>query len=131
MSNNYYDNTKVTELKNKDFSKDKKLKISKMDFKGNYGIIKFYAPWCPHCKHMIDDLSYLANELDGWNVKIGAVNCENSSVGNDKLAQRAQVEGLPSLFLLREDGSLKKYDGDRNVDGMLSAIIKTAKKRGN
>ena len=130
MPESHYSNTKVVELFNKDFSSDKgKLRVKKDGFRKNFGVVKFYAPWCPHCTNMVRDLTYLADELKEYNVRIAAVNCDDKNKGNDKLAARAKIEGLPTLFMLREDGTLKKYEGSRSVEGILTAIVKTAKKR--
>lgn len=130
MKGNHYSGTKVIELSNKDFSSQNgKLRVTRKGFQQNYGIVKFYAPWCPHCTNMVNDMAYLANELKDYNVRIAAVNCDDNKRGNDKLAAQAKIEGLPTLFLLREDGSLKRYDGTRNVEGILTAIVQTAKKR--
>ena len=35
--------------------------------------IKFYAPWCGHCKNLEPTWNNLANELDGHNV--GKLDC--------------------------------------------------------
>ena len=129
MSGNHYDNTNVIELTGKDFSSRSGLRVKRRDFTNNYGIVKFYAPWCPHCVNMKQDMIYLADQLQDYNVKIAAVNCDNSQDGNDQLAQKANINGLPTIFIMREDGSLKLYDGKRDVGGLLNALVKTAKKR--
>jgi thioredoxin-like negative regulator of GroEL len=129
MPENHYDNTNVIELTASDFSTGDSLRVKRKDFKNNYGIIKFYAPWCPHCVNMKKDMVYLADQLQEFNVKIAAVNCDNKEVGNNRLAAKANIEGLPTIFIFREDGSLRKYNGKRDVEGLLTAIVKTAKKR--
>lgn len=38
--------------------------------------VKFYAPWCPHCKNLAPTWSEMASELRGQ-VNVGEVNCED------------------------------------------------------
>ena len=45
-----YNNSNVQELTPADFSnKNGQLYIKNDTFKGKPALIKFYAPWCPHC----------------------------------------------------------------------------------
>ena len=37
--------------------------------------VKFYAPWCPHCKNLAPTWSEMASELRGQ-VNVGEVNCD-------------------------------------------------------
>jgi thiol-disulfide isomerase/thioredoxin len=54
--------------------------------------VKFYAPWCGHCKHLQPIWVDLAKSLKN-KVNIAEVNCEESKA----LCQEYQVTGLPTL----------------------------------
>jgi len=116
MTNNYYNDTLVVELVDKDFSGNK---IINKNILGNYGLLKCYAPWCPHCKNLINILMFLANGLKKNNFKITSVNSENSTIC-DKLG----IKGFPTLFLINLDGTLKKFNGDRSIENILAEICK-------
>ncbi|KAJ2155997.1 hypothetical protein GGF46_005480 [Coemansia sp. RSA 552] len=76
--------------------------------------IKFYAPWCPHCKEMAPEWVKLAGELRG-SVNVGMVNCEEYS----GLCGVQGVQGYPTLKLMWEGESLL-FKGSRDVENMRS-----------
>lgn len=60
-------------------------------------LVDFYAPWCPHCSHFAPQYERIARALASSNIKIGAVDCvETSSVCDDE-----KVEMYPSIRLLQ------------------------------
>lgn len=58
--------------------------------------VKFYAPWCGHCKNLAPTWDRLAQRVDGTNVKIGKVDCDENSA----LCGRFGIQGYPTLLLL-------------------------------
>mmetsp|Transcript_29209 Transcript_29209/g.62110 ORF Transcript_29209/g.62110 Transcript_29209/m.62110 type:complete len:247 (-) Transcript_29209:201-941(-) len=68
---------------------------------GKLVFIKFYAPYCPHCKSIAGAWSELATyyqELpDNENVLIGSIDCTDSPKGKD-LCARFKMIGLPTLL---------------------------------
>jgi hypothetical protein len=67
-------------------------------------MIKFYAPWCVHCKNSIQDYKRAASTLDGTEtplgfVRFGAVNCE----ADRPLCTRQAVHSFPSFHLYVHD----------------------------
>ena len=116
--NEYKDQDPVFELTGLDFN-DKKL--IKKEFKNKQGLIKFYAPWCPHCKTMVNDLNFLANGLKENKFMIGAVNVTQEA--NKEIAQKMGVSGIPSLFMLNTNGELEEAKlANRSIEGMLDKI---------
>eukprot|EP00579_Thalassiosira_antarctica_P006019 CAMPEP_0201882976 /NCGR_PEP_ID=MMETSP0902-20130614/15076_1 /ASSEMBLY_ACC=CAM_ASM_000551 /TAXON_ID=420261 /ORGANISM="Thalassiosira antarctica, Strain CCMP982" /LENGTH=213 /DNA_ID=CAMNT_0048411669 /DNA_START=57 /DNA_END=698 /DNA_ORIENTATION=+ len=68
--------------------------------------VKFYAPWCGHCKSLAPDWDTLADTYSASpSVMIGSVDCTTEE--NTDLCQQYGVQGYPSL----------KYFKDGNTDG--------------
>jgi len=61
-------------------------------------IIKFYAPWCGHCKSMANDFNKAAEQLDGI-VRLGAVDMTT----DQQAGARYNVQGFPTLKVFGRD----------------------------
>ncbi|KAH6958313.1 hypothetical protein DER45DRAFT_483909 [Fusarium avenaceum] len=71
--------------------------------------IKFYAPWCSHCKAMAPTWQQLAKNMQG-KLNIGEVNCE----ADHKLCTQMGVKAFPTiLFMTGTEKS--EYKGLRGV----------------
>lgn len=62
---------------------------------GKSSFVKFYAPWCGHCKKMKPDWEKLGEEADKFDVLIGDVDCTSSS--GKPLCDKNDVKGFPTL----------------------------------
>lgn len=86
-----------------------------------FAFVKFYAPWCGHCKTMAPAYSKLAQrmkaETDG--VAIGKV---DATVEND-LGSKYGVQGFPTLKLFI-NGEPVDYAGGREEEAMFSWLKK-------
>jgi len=80
--------------------------------------LKFYAPWCGHCKKMAPMLLKVAPFVKG-KMAIGKIDCTVEK----KLCKRFGVRGYPTLKFFR-DGEFYDYPGGRDAD----AIIEFAEK---
>lgn len=76
--------------------------------------IKFYAPWCHHCKAMAANWEQLAKEMQG-KLNIGEVNCEKES----RLCKDVRVHAYPTIVLFR-GGERVDYDGLRGLGDFVS-----------
>ncbi|KAI8076195.1 hypothetical protein BDF21DRAFT_494931 [Thamnidium elegans] len=72
--------------------------------------VKFYAPWCGHCKHLQPVWTQLAKNLKN-KVNVAEVNCEDSKA----LCQEFKVTGLPTLSFFVHGANLK-YNGERKLE---------------
>lgn len=71
-------------------------------------LLKFYAPWCGHCKKMAPMLDAVAPKLKG-SMAIGKIDCTTSK----KLCTKYEVRGYPTMkFAL--DGDVYDYPGNRD-----------------
>ena len=81
--------------------------------------IKFYAPWCGHCKALspIWDEMFEKNRQE---LNIGKVDCTDDV--NMELCVQFKVNGYPTLLLLHED-KFYKYKGSRDYDSLINFAL--------
>ncbi|CAK66152.1 unnamed protein product (macronuclear) [Paramecium tetraurelia] len=88
----------------------------------NHVFVKFYAPWCGHCKHLAPTYEELASELGRKDIVIAEI---------DYTAHRIEgidIQGYPTLILFKSEGDSKKqitFDGTRTVEGMKDFLLKS------
>lgn len=71
--------------------------------------IKFYAPWCHHCKAMAPGWEQLAKEMKG-RLNIGEINCD----AEPKLCKDTGIRGYPSIVFF-SGGQRAEYNGLRGL----------------
>ncbi|KAG8900294.1 hypothetical protein FRB99_006135 [Tulasnella sp. 403] len=74
--------------------------------------IKFFAPWCGHCKRLAPIWLELATRLKGV-MNVAEVNCDD----NGSLCKQEGVDGYPMLYLYNA-GQKVDYRGSRKLDSM-------------
>uniref|UniRef100_A0A0P5TR08 Thioredoxin domain-containing protein n=1 Tax=Daphnia magna TaxID=35525 RepID=A0A0P5TR08_9CRUS len=85
--------------------------------------VKFYAPWCGHCKRMSPTWDELATKFVGkTGVKIAKVDCTDGS--NRQLCADQKVNGFPTMFLYSNGAKVEEYDGNRSLDDMFFFVAK-------
>lgn len=75
--------------------------------------VKFYAPWCGHCKRMAPDWTSLANEASNESVSIAK--CDLTV--HNGVAEQMKIRGFPTLKLFA-DGVAYDYQGPRTLADM-------------
>lgn len=86
--------------------------------------VKFFAPWCPHCKAMAAAFKQLSSSLKG-RVNALEVDCD----ANRSLCAKYDIRGYPVLRLY-DQGNVKEYNGGRNHDAMLKWVLKAVSSSG-
>lgn len=72
--------------------------------------VKFYAPWCGHCRKMAPAWEELATKLKG---QINVAHLDATT--NPQTAKRFGIRGFPSLLFLK-DGRMYEHKGSRSVE---------------
>jgi len=77
-------------------------------------LVKFYAPWCGHCKHLAPEYIKAAATLE----KEGVILAEVDATVETKLADRFDVHGYPTLYVFHK-GVKSEYKGPRDHMGIV------------
>lgn len=85
--------------------------------KDDLTLVKFYAPWCGHCKKMAPDFEQAATELKG---KAQLVDLD-ATVEKD-LATKYGIRGFPTLKLFSKGEHISDYKGGRTKDALVQYI---------
>eukprot|EP01013_Petalomonas_cantuscygni_P036820 TRINITY_DN67528_c0_g1_i1.p1 TRINITY_DN67528_c0_g1~~TRINITY_DN67528_c0_g1_i1.p1 ORF type:complete len:405 (+),score=87.89 TRINITY_DN67528_c0_g1_i1:162-1376(+) len=81
-------------------------------------LVKFYAPWCGHCKTMVPAWSAAATAL-----KDEAIIASVDATVEQSLAQRFEVSGFPTIkVFLPGESAPSDYDGARTEDAIVSFV---------
>ncbi|XP_073714233.1 protein disulfide isomerase family A, member 8 [Misgurnus anguillicaudatus] len=84
-------------------------------------LVKFYAPWCGHCKKLAPEFESAATRLKGT-VTLAKVDCTAST----ETCKKYGVTGYPTLKIFRNGHESSSYDGPRSADGIVSYMKKQA-----
>ncbi|KAH7459772.1 hypothetical protein PRIC1_011033 [Phytophthora ramorum] len=82
-------------------------------------LIKFYAPWCGHCKRLAPTWNKLSRTLkeNGSKVHVAKVDC----TVHRRVCSRFGVNGYPSLFYVN-DGQVYRYKGGRSLPAFVDFV---------
>lgn len=81
-------------------------------------LVKFYAPWCGHCKSSAPAFSRAAEKLHGV-AKLGVVDCDE----HQALAQRFGIQGFPSIKIFKGVGKKERRPSDYNLARTAKAFV--------
>ncbi|KAK2195511.1 bifunctional Thioredoxin-like superfamily/Protein disulfide-isomerase A6-like/Thioredoxin domain [Babesia duncani] len=82
--------------------------------------VKFYAPWCSHCRLMAPAWETVAKTLKG-KVNVASIDATK----NPNVAKRFNIKGYPTLVFL-DKGKMYIYEGgDRSADRLIAFATST------
>ena len=117
----YGEHIGVKELKMRDFQYNEATKLLTIQEpiyqQLKKGIIVFYAPWCPHCINMYDDVVEISITYSNI-FPVMVVNIEDVKHHNDDLARYAKIKKYPSLRVVNQEGDVE----ETNVETTKEAI---------
>lgn len=88
-------------------------------------IVKFFAPWCGHCKRMAPTWDELAGKFAGSSdAKVAKVDCTLDE--NRELCNEQGVDGFPTIFIYKNGEKLEEYNGSRSLDDLFEFVSKHA-----
>lgn len=104
------------------------LKLTRDNFEEKVGdgkvyFIKFFAPWCGHCKRLAPTWEELAKDLqDNSDVAIAHVDC---TIHRD-ICTQAEVKGYPTLKAYHKGEEYKTYRGARDLETLKKFVLDAA-----
>lgn len=82
--------------------------------------VKFYAPWCGHCKNMAPAWEQLGKAVaDESGIEIASVDCTTSKA----TCTKADIRSYPTLKVFYNGEEVKKYQGPRDVESLKSFVL--------
>jgi len=87
----------------------------------NSVLVKFYAPWCGHCKSFAPEYEKAAEKLAGKHL-IGKVDCTE----HRDLCSTYGVKGFPTIKFIAKDGTTVDYEDARKADAVVNAVVKNS-----
>eukprot|EP00586_Coscinodiscus_wailesii_P004714 CAMPEP_0172480004 /NCGR_PEP_ID=MMETSP1066-20121228/4861_1 /TAXON_ID=671091 /ORGANISM="Coscinodiscus wailesii, Strain CCMP2513" /LENGTH=218 /DNA_ID=CAMNT_0013240907 /DNA_START=96 /DNA_END=752 /DNA_ORIENTATION=- len=91
---------------------------------GKSVFLKFFAPWCGHCKKLKPDWDKLMDEFSGSATQlIGDVDC---TAGGKSLCEANGVKGYPTLKY-GDPSALQDYQGGRDFDSLKKFVEENLK----
>lgn len=84
-----------------------------------YHFVKFFAPWCGHCKNMAETWKNLAGYSS--EVQIAEVDC----ITEKKTCGTHEIKGFPTLLFFKDGKKVDSYQGDRKMESFKNYIDQT------
>lgn len=116
MDNLYSNSEYIKELTSKDFKDGKSLPDKQ-------GFLVAYSPNCGYCKTSTNLFNYVAKKIKPYNLFIGAINGTDKENGNDKVVEKLNVQGYPTIYTinrkgLQQGGKLVEFEPSRTVEAL-------------
>lgn len=89
---------------------------------GPITLVKFYAPWCGHCKKIAPEFESASEILDPEGVTLAEVDCTADE--SKDVCSKYGVRGYPTLKIFRPETDPSDYEGGRDSEGIVKYMRK-------
>ncbi|KAI6225963.1 Protein disulfide-isomerase TMX3 [Aphelenchoides besseyi] len=88
-----------------------------------FWLVKFYAPWCAHCKRLLPTWEHVGHALADTDtgVKVAKIDCTRFASVSSKL----RINAYPTIIFFR-NGVQIPYEGERKKESLVEFAIKSA-----
>jgi protein disulfide isomerase family A protein 3 len=96
------------------------LELSSLDSLVDHdlALVKFYAPWCGHCKRMAPEFDAASTILKNDDSPVALVKVDCTADGKDACSKHG-VSGYPTLKVFKNGEFAFDYNGPREKDGIV------------
>ncbi|XP_065349237.1 protein disulfide-isomerase TMX3 [Cloeon dipterum] len=84
-------------------------------------LVKFYAPWCAHCKRLEPIWNHVAQSLHNTNIRVGKVDCTRFTA----MATEFKVSGFPTIMFMK-GSELFTFRGDRTKQDIVDFALRVS-----
>merc|ERR1712130_137250 len=93
-----------------------------------FTFVKFYAPWCGHCREMQHDWEDVAehfkeNPVPGVSLTVAEVDCTAGMDGSMSICMQESIHGYPTVRLYRDGDLIEEYHFARTFDRMKAFVV--------
>jgi thiol-disulfide isomerase/thioredoxin len=97
------------------------------DSKGTAEIMVFSTTWCPHCQKFKPIWEKIKADNDGkvvngYTLKMTEIDCTNDDEETTMLMSKYDVNGFPTIKLVKPDGSVVNFDAKPSEESLTQFI---------
>jgi protein disulfide-isomerase A6 len=84
--------------------------------------VKYYAPWCGHCKAIAPAWNSLAGVFKNDRAIVTIADCDADQEVNKPVASKVGVQGFPTMKYYVNGGEAQEYNGGRTLEDLIAFV---------